>query len=166
MAGGSSDVDLESTVNMDNAFFTQGIANPFDMMNSMAFLLAGGVCERFPELKIVFLEANGGWIVPWLERLDHQAAVYSWDVPAITRDPSEYFRRQCWISFDPDESTLAFTANSPLCGADRIVWASDYPHPDAKYPGVTEELAEAIESLTPEQQRRIAGENTAALYSI
>jgi predicted TIM-barrel fold metal-dependent hydrolase len=166
MAGGSSEVDLASTINIDNTVFTQGIANPFDMMNSMAFLLAGGVCERFPELKLVFLEANGGWLVPWLERLDHQAAVYSWDVPTITRDPSEYFRRQCWISFDPDESTLAFTANSPLCGADRIVWASDYPHPDAKYPGVTEELSGAIESLTPEQQRQIAGENTRTLYDL
>ena len=39
----------------------------------MAFLLAGGVCERFPELRLIFLEANGGWIVPWLERLDHHA---------------------------------------------------------------------------------------------
>jgi predicted TIM-barrel fold metal-dependent hydrolase len=166
MGGGASDDELHSSVNMDNTVFTQGIANPFDMMNSMAFLLAGGVCERFPELKFVFLEANGGWLVPWLERLDHQAAVYSWDVPSITLEPSEYFRRQCWISFDPDESTLAFTANSPLCGADRIVWASDYPHPDAKYPGVTDELAEAIESLTDEQQRQIAGENATALYAL
>jgi predicted TIM-barrel fold metal-dependent hydrolase len=166
MAGGATDSELEGSVNFDNTFFTQGIANPFDMMNSMAFLLAGGVCERFPDLKFVFLEANGGWLVPWLERLDHQAAVYSWDVPSITMEPSAYFRRQCWISFDPDESALAFTANSPLCGADRIVWASDYPHPDAKYPGVTNELAEAIQSLTEEQQRQIAGENTAALYGL
>jgi predicted TIM-barrel fold metal-dependent hydrolase len=87
-------------------------------------------------------------------------------VPTLKKKPSEYFRRQCWISFDADESTLAFTAKSPLCGADRIIWASDYPHPDAKYPGVTAELAEAVESLTPEEQRRIAGENAAALYGL
>ena len=61
--------------------------------------------------------------------------------------PSEYLRRQCWISFDPDEAMLAFTAKSPLVGADRIIWASDYPHPDAKFPGVTEELTEALEGL-------------------
>ena len=88
----------------------------------------------------MFLEANGGWLVPWLERLDHHAKKFCWDVPWLKMLPSEYFRRQCWISFDPDESMLAFTANSPLCGADRIIWASDYPHPDAKFPGVTEEL--------------------------
>ena len=72
----------------------------------MAFLLAGGVCERFPELRLIFLEANGGWLVPWLERLDHHAHVplFKPDVPLLKMDPSEYFRRQCWISFDPDES--------------------------------------------------------------
>ena len=155
-----------NSMNFDNVFFTQAIANPFDMMNSMAFLLGGGVCERFPELKLVFLEANGGWLVPWLERLDHHYKIFQWDVPTLKMEPSAYFRRQCWISFDPDESALAFTAESPLCGADRIVWASDYPHPDAKYPGVTEELLEAMESLTEEQQRQIAGENTQELYGL
>jgi hypothetical protein len=74
--------------------------------------------------------------------------------------------RECWISFDPDESMLAFTANSPLCDADRIIWASDYPHPDAKFPGVTEELTEALESLTAEQQRVITSESAIALYGI
>ena len=153
-------------VNIDNLYFTQAISNPVDLMSSIAFLVAGGVCERFPDLRLVFLEANGGWIVPWLERLDHHAEIFSWDVPWLKRAPSEYFRRQCWISFDPDESALAFSADSPLCGADRIIWASDYPHPDAKFPGVTAELAEAMEGLTDEQRARIAGANAVELYRL
>ena len=80
--------------------------------------------------------------------------------------PSEYFRRQCYISFDPDESALPLAATSPLCGADRIVWASDFPHPDAKYPGVTEELMEATESLSDDDRRLIAGENALRLYGL
>jgi predicted TIM-barrel fold metal-dependent hydrolase len=151
---------------IDNVYFTQAISNPFDMMYTMAFVLAGGVCERFPELKIVFLEANGGWVVPWLERLDHHAEIFAWDVPTLRMAPSEYFRRQCWISFDPDESTLAFTANSPLVGAERIVWASDYPHPDAKFPGVTDELGEAMTGLSSEQRTEIAGDSCRRLYAI
>ena len=110
--------DPEATGNnaatrLGNIFFTQAIANPFDMMNSLTFLLGGGVCERYPDLKLVFLEANGGWIVPWLERLDHHYEVFDWDVPNLKMAPSEYFKRQCWISFDTDESTLAHAANSP-----------------------------------------------------
>jgi uncharacterized protein len=158
--------NAEATAGFGNVFFTQAIANPVDMMNSMTFLLGGGVCERYPELKVVFLEANGGWVVPWLERLDHHYEVFTWDVPWLKMKPSEYFRRQCWISFDTDESTLAHAANSPLVGADRIVWASDYPHPDAKIPGVTKELRESISSLTLEQQKFIAGGSAVALYDL
>jgi uncharacterized protein len=153
---------------IDNIYFSQALSNPFDMMASMAFLISGGVCERFPELRLIFLEANGGWLVPWLERLDHHAHVplFRPDVPDLKMEPSEYFRRQCWISFDADESLLAFTANSPLVGADRIVWASDYPHPDAKFPGTTDELYESISSLSDEQQLQIAGQSSEALYGI
>lgn len=147
-------------------YFTQAIANPVDVMSSICFIVSGGVAERFPGAKFMFLEANGGWLVPWLERLDHHAKKFSWDVPWLKMLPSEYFRRQCWISFDPDETMLAFTANSPLCGADRIIWASDYPHPDAKFPGVTEELGEALHGLSFDQKRWITSESARALYGI
>jgi predicted TIM-barrel fold metal-dependent hydrolase len=146
--------------------FTQAIANPVDVMSCIAYLTAGGVCERFPEAKFIFLEANGGWIVPWLERLDHHCRKFQWEVPDLSMLPSDYMKRQCWISFDPDEAMLAMTARSPLVGADRIIWASDYPHPDAKFPGVTEELAKALEGLTFEQKRAITSESAIALYGI
>ena len=89
-----------------NIYFTQAIANPVDVMSSICYITSGGVAERFPGAKFMFLEANGGWLVPWLERLDHHAKKFSWDVPWLKMLPSEYFRRQCWISFDPDESML------------------------------------------------------------
>jgi predicted TIM-barrel fold metal-dependent hydrolase len=150
----------------NNIYFTQAISNPFDVMSALCFLTAGGVCERFPGAKFIFLEANGGWLVPWLERLDHHARKFPQDVPWLRMLPSEYFRRQCWISFDPDESMLAFTAQSPLCGAERVIWASDYPHPDAKFPGVTAELRDALTPLTLEAQRTVAFRSAQALYGI
>lgn len=156
----------QTRIHLPNIYFTQAIANPVDVMSAICFIVSGGVAERFPGAKFVFLEANGGWLVPWLERLDHHARKFSWDVPWLKMLPSEYFRRQCWISFDPDETMLAFTASSPLCGADRIIWASDYPHPDAKFPGVTGELDEAMAGLTYEQMREITSESAVALYGI
>ncbi len=156
----------ESPRTFSSIYFTQSIANPVDVMSAICYIVSGGVAERFPGTKFMFLEANGGWLVPWLERLDHHTRKFSWDVPWLKMLPSEYFRRQCWISFDPDETMLGFTANSPLCGADRIIWASDYPHPDAKFPGVTEELTEALEGLSYEQQKAITSESAIALYGI
>ena len=165
---GTSEIPVQDQADYgaDNIFFAQSIGNPVDMMSAITFMTAGGVLERFPDLRVVFLEANGGWIVPWLERLDHHYHIYGWDVPWLHDTPSSYFRRQCWISFDPDESTLAFTARAPYVGADRIVWASDFPHPDAKYPGTTALLAESVPELDPADQQRIAGGNAADLYGL
>lgn len=165
---GTTDIPVqdEADIAVDNIFFTQMIGNPVDMMSTLTFLVAGGVLSRFPELRVAFLETNGGWIVPWLERLDHHAEIYSWDVPWLTEEPSSIFRRQCWISFDADESTLPFTAASPLVGPDRIIWATDYPHPDAKIPGITAELRDTIAPMPPAQQQLVAGGNARALYRL
>ena len=58
------------------------------------------------------------------------------------------------------------TANHPLVGAERIIWASDYPHPDAKFPGVVKELAEATASLTDAQRMCIFGANARDVYGL
>lgn len=145
-------------------FFKQAISNPVDMMVSLSFLVGGGVLERFPRLKVIFLETGGGWIAHWLERLDHHYKVLPFQAPWLKRKPSEYFKRQCFISFDPDEATLVPTAR--LIGADRVIWASDYPHPDATFPGVVAELRENLTGLTETEQRQILGENARALYGL
>jgi predicted TIM-barrel fold metal-dependent hydrolase len=162
---GSSD-EGGDTFGLKNIFFSQGLGNPFDMQIAMATLICGGVLERHPRMKVIFLEANGGWIVPFLERLDHHYEIFRWEVPRMKLKASEYFKRQCWISFDPDESTLRMTAESPLVGADRIIWASDYPHPDAKIPGVVDELRGAMQGLSAADQARIFGQNAIELYSL
>jgi predicted TIM-barrel fold metal-dependent hydrolase len=136
------------------------------MMTTLAFLLAGGVCERYPDLQIIVLETNGGWITPWMERLDHNAKTFPWDVPDCKLSPSEYFRRQCYISFDADEETLGLAAESPYIGDDRIIWASDYPHPDAKFPGTVDELLENIGDLGAKAQENIAWRNAQRLYRL
>ena len=99
-----------------------------------------------------------------LERFDHHLDVFGSRYQ--TTPPSEVFKRQCYISFDPDEEALAYTANSKYVGADRIVWASDYPHPDAKIPGIVAELEEATEGLSEHEQRLIFGGSAADLYNL
>ena len=160
--------DAGSGIGIDNIYFSQAMSNPFDMMSSMAFLLAGGVCERYPDLRLIFLEANGGWIVPWLERLDHHCEMSAVQARrALPEDGAvgvlpppvlDQLRRR--------RVDARVHGRSPLVGADRIMWASDYPHPDAKFPGTTDELYESIEDLDEEQQRQIAGDNAVALYDL
>ncbi|MGH9026203.1 MAG: amidohydrolase family protein [Acidimicrobiia bacterium] len=159
-------MEMGGRLNMDNIFYTQAIGNPVDMMTALCFVVAGGVCERYPDLRFIVLETNGGWITPWMERLDHHWKTFPFDVPDCKRAPSEYFRRQCYISFDADEETLLLAAASPYVGDDRIIWASDYPHPDAKFPGTVAELTENIGPLGPEARANIAWRNAQRLYDL
>jgi predicted TIM-barrel fold metal-dependent hydrolase len=140
----------------------QGLTNAFDLQTAVALFVLGGICERHPELRVAFLEGTGGWIVPMLERFDHQFTIFG--SPDQRSLPSELFARQCVISFDPDEVTLAFTAEH--LGAEKVIWASDYPHPDAKIPGVVKELEEAVAPLPPESRVEVMGRSARRFYGL
>lgn len=127
-------------------------------------MVCGGVLERHPGLTVVVLEAGGGWLGHWFDRFDHFAQVYAWMAPDLRLKPSEYFKRQCYVSFDPDETTLPLL--TPLIGEDRIVWASDYPHLDATFPGVVRELEEHLLKLPASAQDKVRGANAARLYGL
>src|SRR5262245_4499941 len=130
-----------------------------DEMVGFSHVVCGGVLERHPGLRVVVLECGGGWLAHWFDRFDHFAHVYGWMAPELRLKPSEYFKRQCAVSFDPDETTLPLLA--PLIGEDRIVWASDYPHLDATFPGVVRELEEHLTRLPPPARAKIRGDNAA-----
>jgi predicted TIM-barrel fold metal-dependent hydrolase len=141
----------------------QAIGNPVDMIVTMGRLIMGGVCERFPRLRFVFLEAGGGWCATQLERMDEQLEAFPLEGRRLSLEPSEYFRRQCYISFDPGEWNLA--ASAEFIGADRIIWASDYPHPEYT-PDVVDKLKRALSPLSADDQRKILGANAADLYGL
>ncbi|HET6915934.1 MAG TPA: amidohydrolase family protein, partial [Acidimicrobiales bacterium] len=80
------------------------------------------------------------------------------------RKPSDYFRDRVWISCDPDERTIPALADR--FGADRFMWASDFPHADhtPEYLRDLEELASLLPDGTPRQQ--FLGDNCRELFQI
>ena len=123
-----------------------------------------GVFDRFPRLKILVLESGGGWIGYWLDRMD---AVYGHTaigqrVP-LANPPSYYFRERCWISCDPDERTIPALAER--FGADRFMWASDFPHADHT-PDYIKDLDELAGLFPAEGRRRFLGDNCRELFKI
>ena len=80
------------------------LRNPIELQLAVSAFCGGGVLEKFPTLKVAFLEGNCAWL-PWLlYRLDERAELHGalTDVP-LSRKPSEYFLDQCYISVDVDE---------------------------------------------------------------
>jgi len=147
-----------------NPLILHAMSHAFEQMLSCAQLIALGVMERYPHLRFVFLEAGGGWAPYWLWRLDEQVDGFGGYCPDMKLTPSEYFARQCWISFEIDEPSLV--ALAPLIGADRIVWGSDYPHHDSTFPGAVDALRETIGPLPATVQQRILGANALACYQL
>ena len=121
-----------------------------------------GTFDRFPELKLVVLEAGAGWLGFWMDRMDAMFAGALRLTMPLRDLPSTYVRRNVWISADPDERALA--AIVPYVGADRFVWASDYPHSD--HTGGYIEHVLAMARLLPDEsaRRALLGANAAALY--
>ncbi len=147
-----------------NPLVLHAVSHSFEEMLAFAQLVAFGVLERHPGMRVVFLESGGGWAPFWIERLDEQAEGFGGFCPEMRLAPSEYFARQCWISYEIDEKTLP--ALAPVIGEDRIVWGSDYPHHDATFPGAVTELRRTMAPLPPDVQTRILGSNAAALYGL
>jgi predicted TIM-barrel fold metal-dependent hydrolase len=122
-----------------------------------------GTFDKFPRLKIVLLEVGAGWIGYWLDRMDAvYDSVMGRGVP-LKEKPSYYFKRNVWISADPDEHALP--AMMQLCGEDRFFWASDFPHPDHTG-NYIEELEECAETLPGSARQKLLGENVQRAYNV
>jgi predicted TIM-barrel fold metal-dependent hydrolase len=149
---------------MDNFALAHAAAHPVEMMLALGSLLTGGVFERFPALKAAFLEGSCSWVPWWLWALDERVAKFGDDerVP-LCMPPSEYFRRHCWVSVDPDEDVVRHAI--PAIGDDNIVISSDWPHDDSAYPrAITTFLG--LAGVSDESKRKILWDNCARLYAL
>jgi len=137
-------------------------AFPFELMLAMGAMLVGGVCERFPELRVGFLEGNCGWLPWWLDRLDDQWNKYGGgEAIRLSATPSEIFRRQAFIATDVDEALLPTVIDR--IGDDNIVMSIDYPHTDGPYPnGITSFLE--LPGVGRESKKKILWDNCVRLY--
>jgi predicted TIM-barrel fold metal-dependent hydrolase len=147
-----------------NPLILHAVSHSFEEMLAFAQLMVFGTLDRHPGLQFVFLESGGGWVPFWLERLDEQSETFGGFCPQMHLRPSEYFARQCAISFEVDETTLP--ALLPFIGHDRVVWGSDYPHHDATFPGAVTALRRTMEPLGVDSQARILGANARRIYGL
>lgn len=140
------------------------LRNPVELIQAISCFCAGGVLEKFPKLRVAFLEGNCAWL-PWLlYRLDERAKLHGplADVP-LSRKPSDYFLQQCFISVDPDEYLVTDVVKR--IGDDNIVISTDYPHIDAHFPHALDEFLQ-IKDLCDESRRKMLWDNCARLYDI
>ena len=120
-----------------------------------------GTLDRFPSLKLGILEAGSGWIGAMLDRLD--AVDTALHRRKVKLSATQYFRRQCFVSGDPDETVAPHTIDK--VGADCFMWASDYPHPDHPHTWV-DDLTAYVEPLSPQTRAKVLGDNVRRIYQL
>ena len=78
--------------------------------------------------------------------------------------PSELFQRNCWISFEPVENSIAVLAS--YIGPHKIMWATDYPHPDGFFPGAPKMIEKQLEGLSTETKRGVMAGGAMGFYGL
>jgi len=144
-------------------FFTHTVSHPFEQMLASLSLICKGTLERHPDLQVVFLESGAGWLPYWLWRMDEHYEILPFQVAWLKMKPSDYFRRQCYTSCEPDETRLGEVIEA--IGAERVLFASDYPHWDAKLSGSPQAIMDRAD-IGFDTKKKIMGENAIRLLHL
>lgn len=142
------------------------VVHPHEAMNAMLSMIVHGVFERFPKLRCGYLEAGCGWVPSWLHRIDEQLEMAgAKEFPELTMTATAYFRRNCWTTTECEERFVADVIR--WMGDDHIVFESDFPHPDSKFPNATQTFLElAPEQISLESKRKILWDNALDFYRL
>jgi predicted TIM-barrel fold metal-dependent hydrolase len=129
-----------------------------EIQTSLLEMIYGRVFDRFPALKIVAAEWDIGWVAHMVAKLkDHDPK------SGLKLAPAEYFRRNVWFTFENDRAGVLTT---PLYGADRFLWASDYPHGATTWPDSRQIVDQQFEGISEEVKHKITRQNAIDLYKL
>ena len=141
---------------------------------TIATIIGGGICHRFPNLKFVSVESGVGWIPFALQGLD-----WMWKECGVAKEhpeydllPSEYFRRQIYGCFWFEHGDTLRAAIDWL-GADNVLYETDFPHPTSMSPGPASQALKPrdfintkLNDLPHDVLRKILQDNAKKLYHL
>ena len=134
---------------------------PMEQMMGLTELVAFGILDRHPRLRVAFLESGAVWALAHLHRLDEHLELFGFPVRPKEK-PSDLFRRQGFVSVEEVEPGLAAMLDDY---PENVVFASDYPHGDGVFPGSTQALLET-EVLDARRRRAVLTDNARRLYAL
>ena len=128
-----------------------------------------GVFDRHPDLRIVSVEADAGWLPHWMYRADHAVKRHgNWlGGTTLERMPSEYVREHVYVTFQDDWTAFrAAERGDTLLNPERLMWASDHPHSDSTWPWSQDVLSEQTTGMDASTIERVIRGNCADLYGL
>lgn len=148
----------------DSFFAMHVMGRPSNCTTGLVALVCGGIFEMFPQLRVAFFECSAEWIVYWMHRMDDDYEAYKdFEAKHLTMKPSEYIRRNCYVTCEIDEKYLPMAIDE--IGEERICLATDYPHSDSEFPHTVSKLKERGD-ITAMQKELILSGNAARLLNL
>ena len=158
----------------DHFWGAKAVSMPLTLTTAMISLVGGGIVDLFPKLRFGLLETGCGWLPYWIERMDEMhergekdvrmyEGILKRKIPQSRIKPSELFTEgRMVVSCEPGEVMLPAVIGA--AGDKCIMYASDYPHGDSKWPETVSRIRAT--GFSSETQNRILGDNAARLYNL
>ena len=126
--------------------------------------IMGGVFEKFPSLKVVFVEPGLAWVPWWLHLVDDLVLRQGYEFPAITQLPSTYFRRNVFLTFI--EERIAMERLRDLLGVENVMWSTDFPHPVTSWPNSRRIVEEQMAGVPADERELILSGNARRVWNL
>ena len=127
-------------------------------------MIAQGVFERFPGLKVLVMGAGAEWLGPMLARFDYKYDSHGREIPWAPRSPSTYVRESVRFTTHPLDLEVASEELVKLLRTvegidDLLIYASGYPGWD------TEWVADVRRTLPAEWHDKVFHENAGRFFA-
>jgi len=137
----------------------------FYNMIHMTNWLVNGLPERFPKLKVIWMESGLAWLPFMIQRLDNEYMMRSNECPSLKAKPSEYIRKMFFAAQPmerPDDLSALQQTFKMIDAENQLMYASDYPHWDFDLPSVIFDLP----FLSEHGRRNIMGETAKKVFNL
>jgi len=134
----------------------------YQVIPAMASLVLSGHFDRFPNLKLLCVEAGAGWAPYIAHRLDEKYEMFGY-AEKTKLEPSEYMKKNVYYVVEPREKNIDSCMD--IIGEDQFLWGSDYPHVDSSADSLDQIFASTA-GLNDARRRKVLGENARKLYRL
>jgi len=153
---------------LDKFAQVHALSHPYAQMTQLTSIVMNGVFDRFPRLRVAFLEAGCGWVPFMMDRMDrsYEARKFAEYVGPVQHPPSSYLTSgNVFFGADPCERTLPYVIE--VLGNDGLLFSSDFPH-EANLNKCREEIATIAEHtrLAAASRAKILAANARRFYAL
>jgi uncharacterized protein len=141
-----------------------GVRQTREIEDALFDIMFSGVLERYPQLKIVSVENEVGWIPFWIGQCDKgfKRHRHAEKVP-MNKLPSEYFYGQVYSTFFNDHVGGKLFS---WWGADNCMWSNDYPHQNSTWPNSLAVIERDMANVAPTDRKKLLYTNVEKLYNL